>query len=156
MTSRDLRWPFPVPLSVNGTWAITDKIICHNTERIEWFWLAYSKQDACQYFTIPLGMPICQCQCIRHANMPHANMHVMQRSRFWPELRSQIQELWDIQIMHTGTVMNTCREEIAREKKNSSSDVIATPLRWDRQSRSGDLTWLDPNIYLAKMCTMNM
>ena len=38
MTLYDLRWPLPVLMSVNGTYVITDAIICHNPERIEWFW----------------------------------------------------------------------------------------------------------------------
>ena len=57
MTSHDLRWPFPVPLSISGTRIITEEIIFHNTERIGWFWLAYTKQEAFQYF--PIGL---QCK----------------------------------------------------------------------------------------------
>ena len=54
MTSHGLRWPFPVLLSTSGTRIITDEIIFHNTERIWWFWLVYTKQEAFQYS--PIGL----------------------------------------------------------------------------------------------------
>ena len=57
MTSHDLRWPFPVPLSISGTKIIIDEMFFYDTERIGWFWLAYTKQEAFQYF--PIGL---QCK----------------------------------------------------------------------------------------------
>ena len=57
MTSHDLRWPFPVHLPISGNRIITDEIIFHSTEKIGWFWLAYTKQEAFQYF--PIGL---QCK----------------------------------------------------------------------------------------------
>ena len=52
MASHDLRWTFQVPLSISGTRIITDEIIFHNTERIGWFCLVYTTQEAFQYFPI--------------------------------------------------------------------------------------------------------
>ena len=132
MTSHDLRWTFPVPLSLSGTRIITDEIICHNTERIGWFWLVYTKQDAFQYFTIGF-------QCKGH------------ESGGWPDLRSEIYKLWDIKIAPTCTLTKTWREEIDQSKTLALAWLQAF-LRW----ASGDLTWPDPATFFVKMCAMNV
>ena len=93
MTSHDLRWPFPVPLSISGTRIITNEIIFHNTERMGWFWLVYTKQEAFQYF--PIGL-----QCKGH------------ESGLTSGHRYTNSEIYKLHILVSGTLAKTWREDI--------------------------------------------
>ena len=70
---------------------------------------------------------------------------VMQRSWIWPDLRSQIYKLWDIQIVHGGTLIKTWRAEIDPYPwKTLALAWFQTFLRWGQQTASSDLNWPDP------------
>ena len=74
---------------------------------------------------------------------------VMWRSRLWPDLRSQINKFWCIQITHTGTVMTTWREEIVPWKTLGLTSLQIF-LRWGQQTRSSDLTSPDQVFFFLK------
>ena len=80
MTSHDLRWPFPVSLSIIDTWIITDEIIRHSWSWKNWVVLTH---------LLEVG---------RISIFSHRL--VMWRSWIWPDLRSQIYKFWDIQLVH--------------------------------------------------------
>ena len=96
MTSHNLRWPFPVPLSISGTRIITDEI---GNLLYYWNnWVVLTRLHEAGGISI------------------FSHRLAMQMSSDWPDLRSQIYKFWDIKIAHTGTLTKTWREEIDQSK----------------------------------------
>ena len=133
MTSHDLRWPFPVPLSISGTRIITDEIIFHNTESIGWFWLVYTKQEAFQYF--PIGLQFKGHKSGLTSGHRYKNFEIYKLHILVPLLKP-------------------------KEKRLISQKLalvwLQTFLRWGQQTASGGLTWPDPATFFVKICAMNV